>query len=95
MGRRTVRSAPEWLIRVRQPERLLPRSSAPIRSVPVTAHRPRYALQYGSGTSARHELERLIAAYGIEGFAIVDGNFIVNKAKVGDICDHVTGLGFL
>jgi radical SAM superfamily enzyme YgiQ (UPF0313 family) len=35
----------------------------------------------------------LIGQYGIEGFAIVDDNFIVNKNKVGDICDHVADLG--
>jgi anaerobic magnesium-protoporphyrin IX monomethyl ester cyclase len=50
-------------------------------------------IQYRGGQSARLELEHLISAYGIEGFAIVDDNFIVNKAKVGDICDHITGLG--
>jgi radical SAM superfamily enzyme YgiQ (UPF0313 family) len=50
-------------------------------------------IQYRSGASARFGLEHLIAAYGIEGFAIVDDNFIVNKTKVGDICDHIAGLG--
>jgi len=50
-------------------------------------------IQYRTGKSALLELEHLISAYGIEGFAIVDDNFIVNKAKVGDICDHITGLG--
>lgn len=50
-------------------------------------------MQYRSGKSARLELEQLVGAYGIEGFAIVDDNFIVNKAKVGDICDQITGLG--
>ena len=50
-------------------------------------------IQYRSGASARRELEHLIAAYGIGGFAIVDDNFIVNKAKVGDICDHIADLG--
>ena len=50
-------------------------------------------IQYRGGASARLELEHLITAYGIEGFAIVDDNFIVNKTKVGDICDHITGLG--
>lgn len=49
-------------------------------------------IQYRSGTSARLELEDLIKRYGIEGFAIVDDNFIVNKSKVGDICDHVADL---
>jgi anaerobic magnesium-protoporphyrin IX monomethyl ester cyclase len=50
-------------------------------------------IQYRSGQSARIELEHLISSYSIKGFAIVDDNFIVNKAKVGDICDHITGLG--
>lgn len=50
-------------------------------------------IQYRSGASARLELEHLIASYGIEGFAIVDDNFIVNKTKVADICDQITGLG--
>ena len=50
-------------------------------------------IQYRGGQSARHELESLINTYGIEGFAIVDDNFIVNKTKVGNICDQITGLG--
>jgi radical SAM superfamily enzyme YgiQ (UPF0313 family) len=50
-------------------------------------------IQYRSGTSARIELEHLISAYGIEGFAIVDDNFIVSKAKVSDICDQIAALG--
>jgi anaerobic magnesium-protoporphyrin IX monomethyl ester cyclase len=50
-------------------------------------------IQYRAGKSALLELEHLISAYGIEGFAVVDDNFIVNKTKVGDICDHITGLG--
>ena len=50
-------------------------------------------IQYRSGRSARAELEHLIGTYGIEGFAIVDDNFIVSKAKVADICDQVSGLG--
>ncbi|MFI1172911.1 B12-binding domain-containing radical SAM protein [Streptomyces melanogenes] len=50
-------------------------------------------IQYRSGTSARRELVDMIERYGIEGFAIVDDNFIVNKAKVRDICMHVRDLG--
>lgn len=50
-------------------------------------------IQYRSGRSARAELEHLIGTYGIEGFAIVDDNFIVSKVKVADICDQVSGLG--
>lgn len=50
-------------------------------------------IQYRSGQSARTELEHLIGAYGIQGFAVVDDNFIVSKAKVAGICDQVSGLG--
>ena len=49
-------------------------------------------IQYRSGTSARRELVDMIERYGIEGFAIVDDNFIVNKARVRDICTHITDL---
>jgi anaerobic magnesium-protoporphyrin IX monomethyl ester cyclase len=49
-------------------------------------------IQYRSGASARHELVHLIDRYAIGGFAIVDDNFIVNKAKVGDICDSIHDL---
>ena len=35
----------------------------------------------------------MIDQYGVEGFAIVDDNFIVNKNKVGDICDQIQDLG--
>ncbi|MFI7049039.1 B12-binding domain-containing radical SAM protein [Streptosporangium sandarakinum] len=49
-------------------------------------------MQYRGGTSARTELTHLIDAYGIEGFAIVDDNFIVNKSKVTDICKHISDL---
>jgi anaerobic magnesium-protoporphyrin IX monomethyl ester cyclase len=50
-------------------------------------------IQYRSGESARHELTHLIKEHGIEGFAIVDDNFIVNKRKVGDICEQIEDLG--
>ena len=50
-------------------------------------------IQYRSGASARHELEHLIARYDIDGFAIVDDNFIVNKRKVRDICTAIEDLG--
>lgn len=50
-------------------------------------------MQYRGGSSARAELEHLIDAYGIEGFAIVDDNFIVNKSRVADICTNITDLG--
>ena len=49
-------------------------------------------IQYRSGASALAELEHLVEAYGIEGFAIVDDNFIVARQKVGDICDHIAHL---
>ncbi|WNI15459.1 B12-binding domain-containing radical SAM protein [Actinacidiphila sp. ITFR-21] len=49
-------------------------------------------IQYRSGASALTELEHLVEAYGIEGFAIVDDNFIVARRKVGDICDHIAHL---
>ncbi|MFD8559661.1 B12-binding domain-containing radical SAM protein [Streptosporangium canum] len=49
-------------------------------------------MQYRGGASARTELTHLIDTYDIGGFAIVDDNFIVNKAKVTDICDHITDL---
>lgn len=50
-------------------------------------------IQYRNGPSARLELESLIDQYGIEGFAIVDDNFIVAKPKVADICDSIADLG--
>jgi len=50
-------------------------------------------IQYRSGASARTELTHLIDQYRIEGFAIVDDNFIVNKRKVGDICEQIEDLG--
>ncbi|MEV4505425.1 B12-binding domain-containing radical SAM protein [Streptomyces klenkii] len=49
-------------------------------------------IQYRSGASARRELVDMIERYGIEGFAIVDDNFIVNKNKVRDICTSITDL---
>ncbi len=49
-------------------------------------------IQYRSGASARLELEHMIESYGIDGFAIVDDNFIVNKNKVRDICRCIRDL---
>lgn len=49
-------------------------------------------MQYRGGASARTELVHLKEAYGIEGFAIVDDNFIVNKNKVADICTSIEDL---
>lgn len=50
-------------------------------------------IQYRSGVSARLELESMIGNYGIDGFAIADDNFIVNKNKVRDICLSIRDLG--
>jgi radical SAM superfamily enzyme YgiQ (UPF0313 family) len=49
-------------------------------------------IQYRSGASARLELEHMIEAYNIDGFAIVDDNFVVNKAKVREICLSIQDL---
>jgi radical SAM superfamily enzyme YgiQ (UPF0313 family) len=49
-------------------------------------------IQYRSGASARRELTHLIERYGVEGFAIADDNFIVNKIKVADICNSIADL---
>ncbi|WP_027004804.1 B12-binding domain-containing radical SAM protein [Conexibacter woesei] len=52
----------------------------------------RTIIQYRSGASARAELEQLQERYAIEGFAIVDDNFIVNRKKVAEICAAITPL---
>jgi anaerobic magnesium-protoporphyrin IX monomethyl ester cyclase len=49
-------------------------------------------MQYRSGASARRELEHLIDAYGIGGFAVVDDNFIIHRRKVLDICESIEDL---
>ena len=49
-------------------------------------------IQYRSGASARSELIHLKETYGVEGFAIVDDNFIVNKKKVHAICAAIKDL---
>jgi radical SAM superfamily enzyme YgiQ (UPF0313 family) len=49
-------------------------------------------IQYRSGASARKELTHLIDRYGIEGFAVADDNFVVNKRKVSDICAAISDL---
>jgi anaerobic magnesium-protoporphyrin IX monomethyl ester cyclase len=49
-------------------------------------------IQYRSGLSARQELEHLKADYDIDGFAIVDDNFIINRHKVIDICQSIADL---
>ena len=53
----------------------------------------RTRVQYRSGTDVRTELVHLMDRYRIKGFGIVDDNFIVNKRKVTDICEHITDLG--
>ena len=49
-------------------------------------------IQYRSGESARKELINLIENYGIEGFAIVDDNFVVSKKKVYDVATSIEDL---
>ncbi len=49
-------------------------------------------IQYRSGASARDELISLKERYGIEGFAIVDDNFVVNRKKVTEICEAIEDL---
>ncbi len=49
-------------------------------------------IQYRSGASARTELEHLIDEYDIQGFSIVDDNFVVARQKVMDICKNIEDL---
>lgn len=49
-------------------------------------------IQYRSGKTARAELIHLKEQYGIEGFAIVDDNFIVDKKKVYDVVNSINDL---
>lgn len=53
----------------------------------------RTRVQFRSGLSARKELIYLKEQYNIDGFAIVDDNFIVNKKKVIEICESIQDLG--
>ncbi|MBY6385426.1 B12-binding domain-containing radical SAM protein [Rhodococcus erythropolis] len=50
-------------------------------------------IQYRSGDSAREELIDLKRRYNIQGFAIIDDNFIVARQKVMEICDSISDLG--
>lgn len=50
-------------------------------------------VQYRSGASARMELEHLKRRYFIEGFAIVDDNFVINKNAVKSVCNSISNLG--
>lgn len=49
--------------------------------------------KYRSGASAILELQSLIDQFGIEGFAIVDDNFIVRKGAVREIAKAIAPLG--
>ena len=49
-------------------------------------------MQYRGGESARAELSHLKDTYGIEGFSIVDDNFVVARQKVMEICDSIQDL---
>lgn len=49
-------------------------------------------MQYRSGWHVRQELEHLKKMYDINGFAIVDDNFTVNKRKAREICKSITDL---
>jgi anaerobic magnesium-protoporphyrin IX monomethyl ester cyclase len=48
--------------------------------------------QYRSGENIRAELVHLIEKYGIEGFAVVGNDFILNKNNVADICEKIKDL---
>ena len=50
-------------------------------------------MQYRSGYHIRQELEYLKDVYGIEGFAVVGDNFLVNKRKVCAISESIGNLG--
>ncbi|MFC1787998.1 B12-binding domain-containing radical SAM protein [Patescibacteria group bacterium] len=50
-------------------------------------------LQYRSGWHVRSELEYLKRTYAIEGFAETGDNFMVNKRRVGEICNAIADLG--
>lgn len=49
-------------------------------------------IQYRSGESARSELSELKDKYEIEGFAIIDDNFIVARQRVMEICESIKDL---
>lgn len=48
--------------------------------------------QLRTGKSVRKELEFLKEKYNIDGFAIVDDNFVINKKNVIDICSSINDL---
>ena len=49
-------------------------------------------LQYRSGESIKAELQSLIENYKIDGFAVVDDNFVINKTRVHGICNSIAEL---
>jgi len=50
-------------------------------------------VQYRSGNNVRMELEYLKHEYKIDGFAVVDDNFVVNKNMVRNVCEAIGDLG--
>lgn len=50
-------------------------------------------IQYRSSINIRMELEHLKQKYHIEGFAVVDDNFVVNKNAVKSVCESIKDLG--
>jgi radical SAM superfamily enzyme YgiQ (UPF0313 family) len=53
----------------------------------------RTPVRYRSGPDARRELTALVETYGIEGFAVVEDNFTINRAAVTEIATAITDLG--
>ncbi len=49
-------------------------------------------VQFRCGENIRRELEQLVQKYNIEGFAIVDDNFVVNRKMVMNVCKSVKDL---
>lgn len=49
-------------------------------------------MQYRSEWHIRQELQHLKDNYGIEGFAVVGDNFLVNKRRVRSICESIGNL---
>jgi len=53
----------------------------------------RSRVHYRSGKGSKEELEFLIREYAIDGFAIVDDNFVISKPRVTEICSSIRDLG--
>lgn len=53
----------------------------------------RQVFQWRSGASVRAELIHLRDTYGIEGFAVVDDNFVINPKVVTEVCGAIGDLG--